>query len=222
MNAAASTRATAVADDTEDLGPEPLAERRISDVETIKALSDPLRLRILEVMTAGHAETFTVKRLAGILGVSQTKLYHHVNQLVERDLIRPAGQRVVSGIIETSYRVGQLQISLDRSLLAGDSAGLHDVLTTVFESARDDIERGLRTGVIRVDEGDESHRRLIVSKGLARLTPEQAVAFRERLVELIGSFESADVAEPADGVGPYGLVLGFYPVTDREGEEDEA
>src|SRR5262245_5857560 len=101
MHAAASTRATAVADDPEALGPEPLAERRIGDVETIKALSDPLRLRILEVMTAAPAETFTVKRLAGILGVSQTKLYHHVNQLVERELIRPAGQRVVSGIIET-------------------------------------------------------------------------------------------------------------------------
>jgi DNA-binding transcriptional ArsR family regulator len=222
MNAAASTRAPAVADDVEDLGPEPLPERRISDVETIKALSDPLRLRVLEVMTAGHGETFTVKRLAAILGVSQTKLYHHVNQLVERDLIRPAGQRVVSGIIETSYRVGQLQISLDRSLLASDSAGLHDVLTTVFESARDDIERGLRAGVIRVDEGDDTHRRLVVSKGLARLTPEQAVAFRERLVELIGSFESADVTEPAEGVRPYGLVLGFYPVTDVDGEEDEA
>jgi len=223
MNAAASERATAaVAADEGDLGTEPLRERRINDVETIKALSDPLRLRILEVMTAGHAETFTVKRLAGILGVSQTKLYHHVNQLVERDLIRPAGQRVVSGIIETSYRVAQLQISLDRSLLAGDSAGLHDVLTTVFESARDDIERGLRSGAIRVDEGRDDHRRLVVSKGLARLTPEQAVAFRERLLELIGSFEGADVAEPTGEVQPYGLVLGFYPVSDRDVEDAEA
>jgi DNA-binding transcriptional ArsR family regulator len=213
--------ATAVIEPPADGGPEPLAERRISDVETIKALSDPLRLRILEAMTTGHDETFTVKRLAGILGVSQTKLYHHVNQLVERDLVRPAGQRVVSGIIETSYRIGQLQISLDRSLLAGDSAGLHDVLTTVFDSARDDIERGLRDGTIRIGEDADPGTKLIVSKGLARLTPAQAVEFRARLVELIGSF---DLAEGASGEGahPYGLVLGFYPISDQEPEEDEA
>lgn len=213
-----ATAATATL--VEDLGPDPLPERRISDVETIKALSDPLRLRILEVMTAAHDETFTVKRLAATLGVSQTKLYHHVNQLVDRELIRPAGQRVVFGIIETSYRIAQLQISLDRSLLARDGAGLREVLTTVFDSARDDIERGLRTGVIRVEEDSDPHARLLVSKGLARLTAAQAIAFRERLVELIASFDSADTADDAR---PYGLVLGFYPVTDpATTEEDEA
>lgn len=215
-----STASPAPLDGPDDVGPDPLPERRISDVETIKALSDPLRLRILEVMTAGHDETFTVKRLASSLGVSQTKLYHHVNLLVERELIRPAGQRVVSGIIETSYRIGQLQISLDRSLLAGDSPGLHDVLTTVFEGARDDIERGLRSGAIRVDEGAAADMKLIVSKGLARLSPAQAVAFRERLVELIGSFDAADTPAP-DDARAYGLVLGFYPMTDASTEEDE-
>ena len=213
--------ATALVDAPEDLGPEPLPERRISDVDTIKALSDPLRLRILEVMTAGHDQTFTVKRLASVLGVSQTKLYHHVNQLLERDLIRPAGQRVVSGIIETSYRVAQLRISLDRSLLAGDSAGLHDVLTTVFDSARDDIEHGLQVGAIRADEGAEPHRRLIVSKGLARLTPAKAAEFRERLVALIDAFDSED-AGATEGAEPYGLVMGFYPVASDDAEETEA
>ena len=95
MNASATRGETdarpppAPLDGPDDVGPDPLPERRISDVETIKALSDPLRLRILEVMTAGHDETFTVKRLATSLGVSQTKLYHHVNLLVERELIRP-------------------------------------------------------------------------------------------------------------------------------------
>ena len=61
-------RLTPMPDDVLDLGADPIAERMISDVETLKALSDPLRLRILEVMTAGADETFTVKRLAAILG----------------------------------------------------------------------------------------------------------------------------------------------------------
>ena len=199
-----------------DLGPDPLPERRISDVETIKALSDPLRLRILELMTAKHDEPFTVKRLAVALGVSQTKLYHHVNLLLERELIATAGTRVVSGIIETSYRIAQLKISLDRSLLAADSPQMHDVLTTVFEGARDDIERGLRTGRIQSGEDADPSMKLLLSKGLARLSKAQAEAVRARLIELIDGFD----AEEGDGQ-PYGLVLGFYPMADLEPVEVE-
>lgn len=208
----------AAPDAATDPGPEPLAERRIADVETIKALSDPLRLRILEAMMARPEETFTVKRLAGLLGVSQTKLYHHINLLTERDLIRPAGQRVVSGIIETSYRAGQREISLDRSLLTGGSPQLHDVLTTVFDGARDDIERGLRDGVIEVGDDADPATRLVVSKAVARLTPEQALQVRDRLTELIGGFEGP---EPVDAHRPYGLVVGFYAMADLVGPEDD-
>ncbi len=193
-----------------DLGPEPVAERRISDVETLKALSDPLRLRILELMTSGRDEVFTVKRLAVALDVSQTKLYHHVNLLVERELIRPVGTRVVSGIIETSYRIAQLSIALDRSLLASDSPELHDMLTTIFDGAREDIERGIRAGAIVVGEEADPLKRLVLAKMLARLTPARAAELRERLKELLRSFE--DEQSDPDGE-PYGFVLGFYPLT---------
>ena len=100
-------------------GAEPATERVISDVETLKALSDPVRLRILETMVTAADETWTVKRLAAAMGVGPTKLYHHVNILEEREFIRVAGTRVVSGIIETSYRIAQLTVRLDRALLTG-------------------------------------------------------------------------------------------------------
>src|ERR1043165_9400136 len=86
----------------------PEAERLISDAETLKALSDPLRLRILETMVTRAAEPWSVKELATAMGVPQTRLYHHIDLLVERDLIRAAAQRVVSGIIETRYRIAAL------------------------------------------------------------------------------------------------------------------
>ena len=54
---------------------------------------------------------------------------------------RPAGQRVVSGIIETRYRIAQLSVRLDRSLLAGGAvdetaAAFDEVLRTIFDTAR--------------------------------------------------------------------------------------
>ncbi len=201
-----------------DLGPEPIPELRITDVETIKALSDPLRLRILEIMTAGQAETFTVKRLAGMLGVNPTKLYHHINLLADRGLINPAGQRVVSGIIETSYRIAQLKINLDRSLLANDSPELHDVLVTVFDGARDDIERGLRSGAIGLSEDAEPITRLLLSKGIARLSADRAVEFRTRIIELFEEFDTDQLDAEAR---PYGLVFGFYPMPDLASAEDD-
>ena len=204
--------------DVIDLGPEPVAERRISDVETLKALSDPLRLRILELMTTGRGEAFTVKRLATALDVSQTKLYHHVNLLVERELIRPVGTRVVSGIIETSYRIAQLNVSLDRSLLAGDSAELHDMLTTIFDGAREDIERGIRVGAIAVGEEAEAPKRLVLVKMLARLSPARAAELREQLKDLLQSFQDEEADVDGD---PYGFVLGFYPLTGVPADEPQ-
>jgi len=205
-------------DDSLDLGPEPIAERQVSDVETLKALSDPLRLHILEYMTSGRDEAFTVKRLASALGVSQTKLYHHVNLLVERGLIRPVGTRVVSGIIETRYRIAQLSLRLDRSLLAGDGPELHDVLETVFGGARSDIERGIRDGLIDLGEDGDPLHRITLSKSLTRLSPARAIEFQARLSDLIRSFED-DSTDPE--ARPYGLVLGFYPLAAPEGDDDE-
>src|SRR3954462_4761918 len=74
----------------------PEAERIVSDPETLRALSDPLRLRILETMVTRVDDAWSVKEPAGPLAVPQPRLYHHVELLLERDLIRPAAQRLVS------------------------------------------------------------------------------------------------------------------------------
>ena len=49
---------------------------------------------------------------------------------------------------------------------------LHEMLTTIFDGARDDIERGIRPGMIDLGRRGGPLRRVIVAKGLARLTPE--------------------------------------------------
>ena len=205
----------------------PLDERLVSDVETLRALSDPVRLRILEVMAAAPEETFTVKRLAAELETSQTKLYHHVAVLLERDLILVAAQRVVSGIIETSYRVGQRNLRLDRALLTSDPSVMHETLTTIFDGARDDIERGLRAGLIDVSEDAAPSDKLVIARGLGRLTAEQAAGFRARLLALFEEFGATeDVALGSDDPRPgYGLVVAMYRTVDAVGDgstEDEA
>jgi DNA-binding transcriptional ArsR family regulator len=208
----------------------PDPERVVSDVETLKALSDPLRLKILETMVAHVEEDWTAKELAAELKVPQTRLYHHIELLLDRDLIRLASQRVVSGIIESRYRVAALSFRLDHRLLSGDpslaDAG-RDLLHTVFDSAREEVARALHDYLSAHPEaatdgdpaGTEPDRPLM-SRGLAMLPPARAAEFRSRLLALMAEYETDK--ELPDAV-PWGFLIALYrtpPPADETPEGD--
>lgn len=208
-------------DRDEDWVPEP--ERLVSDVETLKAISDPLRLRIIETMARRLDPAWTVKELASTLDVPVTRLYHHVDLLLERDLVRPAGRRLVSGIVETRYRVAARSLRLDRALFRDDPGGaasaMHDVLATIFDGAREEIERGLAAGRIVVGDDVPAERKLLLLKGLSRLAPERAQELRDRLVAVLEEYTGDPAAQ--DGAGdPFAVVLAVYP-TDPAGTADD-
>jgi DNA-binding transcriptional ArsR family regulator len=197
----------------------PERERLVSDVETLKALSDPLRLRILETMVARTDAPWSVKELATALAVPQTRLYHHVDLLLERDLIRLASQRVVSGIIESRYQVSALSFRLDRRLLAnGPSLGEagRELLHTVFDSARDQVATALHAWLLahpgadplaESDPADEADRPLL-TRGVAILPPARVAEFRQRLIALTSEYETE--ADAPDAV-PFGFLFALYP-----------
>lgn len=194
---------------------EPEAVRQVRDVETLRAMSDPTRIRLLETMVTRMDPPWSVKELAAALGLPQTRLYHHVDLLLGRDLIRAVEQRVVSGIIETRYRVAARSFQLDRRLFAGDGdsgdetrQALHDTLLAIFDSARDEVEIAIRLGAADAGADAPPHRRLMLSRGLARLSPDRAADLRQRLEALETEFEHDDAA---DGE-PYGLLLAVYPL----------
>jgi len=203
---------------------EPDPERLISDVETLKALSDPLRLRILETMVARQSTDWSVKELAVALDVPQTRLYHHVELLLERDLLRLASQRLVSGIIESRYRVAALSFRLDSQLLAGDSPAAdeagRELMHGVFDSAREEVGQALRDylavnpGADLTGGGDPDPSRPLVTRGLAMLPPTQAAEFKTRLLALMGEYDAASTA--SDAV-PFGFLVALYRVPAPKG-----
>jgi DNA-binding transcriptional ArsR family regulator len=206
----------ATAADAADLDRAPQAERVVSDVETLKALSDPLRLRILEAMVSRKDATWSVKELAAELAVPATRLYHHVELLLERDLIRVAAQRVVSGIIESRYRVAALSFRLDHRLLSteADAGALGaELLHTVFDSARDDVARALHhylaahPGASPDAEAGADPERPVLTRGVALLTPARAAEFRTRLLALMAEYDN-ERDEP--GVVPFGFLFALY------------
>lgn len=192
-----------------------LGLRTVEDVDTLKALADPVRVSILQVMmgrTGRALQGWTAKELAAELGEPQTKLYRHIKLLEERGLLRIAETRLVSGIAEQRYVAAQSDLRLSRDLLGDDGSG--DATAAAFDAAIDSYRRrfvaGVRAGRIDVNAEpvpEHAFRRPLVMLSDVRLSPERAGRFRAELVRMIGDYleESGD----EDGV-PLNVLLAVY------------
>jgi len=87
---------------SDDRRADPDAKRRPATPTELKALSHPLRVRILRL--CGDRE-LTNKQLADRLGVDAGTAYYHVRQLVDAGFLEPAEVRTgESGALEKPYR----------------------------------------------------------------------------------------------------------------------
>ncbi len=196
-----------------DARPEPVMQ--ISSAETLRAVSDPTRMRLMEVMVQRQDPPWSVKELAAALAVPPTRLYHHVEQLLAHGIIVPVERRVVSGIIETRYRVAALSFQLDRRLFEGDTdeatRAIHDTLVTVFDTARDEIEAAMRSAASTPPAGrtgEPARDRVLIVRNVARLSPDRAAEYRRRFNELQQEFGDED----APDAQAWGVVLAVYPI----------
>jgi DNA-binding transcriptional ArsR family regulator len=188
----------------------------LGDVEQLRALADPLRLEILDVIGQHPVRGWTAKELAARIGVKQTRLYRHLALLEKRGLIQVASTRVVSGILEKRYQVSALTFRLDRSALGSDAgeAAVNQVLDVVFERARGEILAGVRSGLIELDPA-EGPTRLVMTSATGRLSARTI----ERISAVLDELDAlASRDEP--GGREYGLVAGFYPRLGDERSDD--
>lgn len=188
--------------------PEPAAEMVITDVEQLKAISDPLRLQLLERIAGDPQRGWTAKELAEALGTKQTKLYHHLGLLEDNGFIRVAATRVVSGIQEKRYQATARGFRVDRSLLtgAGSEVAVSSAVDAIFEKARSEIMAGLHSGTINLDPEDPKRHRMGLWASHARLGPSSV----KRVMRLVEKLAEAGETDDPDGT-EYGLVVGFYP-----------
>ena len=106
----------------------------MTDLEQVKVLADPLRLRILENLCDGPR---TTKQVAELLGEKPTRLYHHVDALERVGLIRLSETRQVRGTVEKYYKAVARLIHADPSVFSGTKGEQRDtmveVVSTFFE-----------------------------------------------------------------------------------------
>jgi len=193
----------------------------IRDLETLKVIADPMRLKILQLLEIPEGPR-TVKLIGAALKLPPTKLYYHINLLEERGLIRVASTRVVSGIIEKQYEAVATHFTVDQALLAptmreaGESFDI--LLGAALDSVKIEIRTGIDTGLIVTDKeaGPPHHRLFVANQGLA-LTPARARAFRKRVEALLHEFEAPAAGERGEPVESFSLLMAFYPVHQASG-----
>jgi DNA-binding transcriptional ArsR family regulator len=195
--------------------PQPV--RVISDLETMRVLSDPTRVAILRLLMSGDRSAPPVrsaKELAAALGEPQTKLYRHLKQLEAAGLIRVAETRLVSGIQEQRYQTAQLDFTISRELVMDEasSAEFADTLSALFSEFRAELLANLGAGRVPVGAEAETPLGLLIGRGMvARVNPGRAAEFRRRLLALQAEFDAMEDDDP-EGV-PMHLLIGWYAVT---------
>ncbi len=186
----------------------------IRDAETLKAISDPLRLKIFGLL---QDESRTAKELAEELGVAQTRLYYHINLLESLGLIRVSSTRIVAGIIEKHYRASASRISVDRGLFSPGAApvdtAIEAMLTAILEGVRDAVRESVRDGLADPEHESPAEGGLLLGRRWLRLTRDEAEQFYQQMVGTLKEFEARHENEAREDNVSYEVLLGLYPVT---------
>jgi len=194
--------------------PKPVPPRHfhVSDLETLRAISDPLRIQILELL---EGAPLTVKQVAGKLGLAPSKLYYHFGALEKLNLIEVAETRMVANMVEKTYINSADTLSVDPALFQfskeGDNESINILLASTIDATREDILRSLQARQFQLHQGSaERERRMIINRVVSRVPESRIAEFQERLVQLVQEFEAEEkTAKASDQL--YALSVAFYP-----------
>jgi DNA-binding transcriptional ArsR family regulator len=158
--------------------------------EQLRALADPLRATLLELLLERAA---TVTELAGAVGRPKSTVAYHVNLLVDAGLLRVVRTRRVRAIEERYYGrvartlyIGVLNRAEDQAVVAA----INGLAEAAAESAPAHAADRLRCSLVH-----------------ARIPAAQAGAFWERVQQLAREFAQI----PRGGDEVYGFAAGLYP-----------
>ena len=177
---------------SETVVPEILEEKLLTDLSQLEALSSSMRLRILQ----WALDPVTVGVLAERFGVPRTRLYYHVNLLVDEGLLVEVGERMSGARVEHIYRTVARSVTPSPELLedvddprqaAKLAVGL--VLDPARTESETMIEKKLRGGST-IGE---------VDRLLLRFTDEQAREFVRRLDQFCAEFQSQSIESSDEG-----------------------
>lgn len=188
---------------------------RISNLEQVKALAHPLRVRIVE--TLASSDPMTTKQVADLLGEKPTRLYHHVDLLEKAGLIHLTHTRKNRGTTEKYYAAIARQFRAAADLFSDEHPdqqidALRPMIHTVFDNTTSEMLRLIEShqpGDSLEDEGG------LLSYIEMHLPQEQIEAVQQKLkdvLDLLQSFADPESKADEEGLRKFRLTIAHYPL----------
>lgn len=183
----------------------PLSEKWLHDIEAIKVYADPRRMEIVRLLQ----EPTTVKAISAVLDIAPSKLYYHINLLLEHEIIQEVGHNIESGIVEKIYQVTAHHFKMVNPLINTEvPLQSADALLT---SMLDDSSQRFRQALLRHGRDLQTPpRHPFLSKKTVRLSEGQLTAVHQKLVSLIEEVTQLAEENQSTDEPEYELTLLFY------------
>jgi DNA-binding transcriptional ArsR family regulator len=179
-------------------------ELTIEDAATLKVLADPLRIHLLGELSLTPR---TVKELASIVGVPQTRLYYHMKLLERHGVIRVVGRRMVSGIEERTYQTVAKSTVVSPAL--GTELARSGAVKALFDLFATQMEVALGASV-SIGEPDSAV--IALSTLPIFLAPDEVPAFLEALRQFLNSYSDEGRRDRPE----YDFLIAGYRKADRD------
>lgn len=167
-----------------EAGPRPIIET-FDTLEQLEAISSPFRLQLLE----SFQEPATVKEVATALEIPVTRLYYHVNKLIDAGFLAVVEERQVGGLVERRFAVTADGFTPSESFIERYGAeGKVEAAKLIFRSAEAGVEVAAAHGLLDHLEKDQG----IFSYSYVRLAPERLEEFLEKLTDLLTEFDDRE------------------------------
>ena len=176
---------------------------KIKDLDQVRLLSDPLKLRLLQAFAESPR---TTKQVAAELGESVTKLYRHVDALQDAGLIEIVDETRKRGTIQRTFRAVAQRFEADHSLFSDTSAN------GGAEAARDML-RVTETEILDAlaKAGDDDEDKAVVMRFRGKATPDEIAALRKQLADWLDALPNDD-RPPAEDAKEFGGLVAFYQI----------
>lgn len=160
---------------------------------TRRALSDPLRVRIREVLATGHR---TVKQLGADLGIEPNRLYYHLRILEAADLITVAGTTATGRMVEKVY--ASASGSYGSELSGEDPIDKITFFHALLDATKADLTDVILEQGRQLEAGEPPQTARLV-KGILAAVPEDLNEFAARFDQLLQEYNDRATAAAEAG-----------------------
>jgi len=125
--------------------------------DQLRCLTSPVRHDMVDHLSA-HG-VMSIRELAASIGKKPASIYHHLNQLIEAELVQEAGSRLVHRRHEKLYATPSRRMRLNRALAdRANNKVMREIVDALCRQTARDFSHGLKVESARRDGAQQNLR----------------------------------------------------------------